>query len=44
MGYLDSLTIDNVLKSVLMGTLKSSANLTLRDVYIQILDDLDNDK
>ena len=44
MGYLDDLTIDDVLKSVLRATLKSSANLTLRDVYIQILDDLDNDK
>ena len=44
LGYLDALTIDDVLKSVLMATLKSSANLTLRDAYSQILDDLDDDK
>ena len=44
LGYLDDLTIDDVLKSVLMATLKASANRTLRDVYHNILDDLDDDK
>ena len=45
LGYLDDLTLDNVLKSVLMVTLvKASANRTLRDVYHNLLDDLDCDK
>jgi hypothetical protein len=44
LGYLDDLTLDDVLKSVLMATLKASANRTLRDAYHSILDDLDDDK
>jgi hypothetical protein len=44
LGYLDDLTLDDVLKSVLMAILKASANRTLRDVYHNILDDLDDDK
>jgi hypothetical protein len=44
LSYLDDLTIDDVLKSVLMATLKASANRTLRDSYHNILDDLDDDK
>ena len=44
LGYLDYLTLANVLKSVLMATLKASANRTLRDAYHNILDDLDDDK
>jgi hypothetical protein len=43
-GYLYDLTLDDVLKSVLMATLKASANRTLRDAYNKILDDLDDDK
>ena len=44
LGYLDNLSIDDVLKSVLMATLKASANSTLRDVYHKILDNLDDDQ
>jgi hypothetical protein len=44
LGYLYDLTLDDVLKSVLMATLKASANRTLRDAYHNILDDLDDDK
>jgi hypothetical protein len=41
---MDELTIDNVFRSVILATLKSSNNSTLRTSYDQILDDLDNDK
>jgi hypothetical protein len=44
LGYLDDLTLDYVLKSVLMATLKASANRPLRDSYHNILDDLDDEK
>jgi hypothetical protein len=44
LGYLDALTTDDVLKSVLIATLKASANRTLRDVYQNILDDLVDNK
>jgi hypothetical protein len=44
LGYIDDLTLDDVLKSVRMATLKASANRTLRDAYHHILDDLDDDK
>jgi hypothetical protein len=44
LGYLDDLTLDDVLKSVLMATLKASVKRTLRDAYHNILDDLDDDK
>jgi hypothetical protein len=37
LGYLDDLTLDDVLKSVLMATLKASVNRTLRDSYHNIL-------
>ena len=42
--YLDDLNLDDVLKSVLIATLKAPANRTLRDAYHNILDDLDDDK
>jgi hypothetical protein len=44
LGYLDDLTLDDVLKSVLMATLKASANRNLRDACHNILDYLDDDK
>ncbi len=44
MGYIGNLSIEDVLKSVLMATLKASTNLSLRDAYHKVLDDLDNDK
>jgi hypothetical protein len=37
-------TIDDVFKAVIMATLKSSDTRALRDVYDQILDDLDDNK
>jgi hypothetical protein len=44
MGYIGNLSIEDVLKSVLMATLKASTNLSLRDAYHKVLDDLDDDK
>jgi hypothetical protein len=44
MGYIGNLSIENVLKSVLMATLKASTNRSLRDAYHKVLDDLDDDK
>jgi hypothetical protein len=44
MGYIGNLSIEDVLKSVLMATLKASPNLSLRDAYHKVLDDLDDDK
>jgi hypothetical protein len=43
MGYIGNLSIEDVLKSVLMATLKAS-NRSLRDAYHKVLDDLDDDK
>jgi hypothetical protein len=42
--YMGSLTIYDVFRSVILATLKSSNNLTLRTAHDQILDDLDDDK
>ena len=39
-----ALTIDDVFRSVILVTLKSSHNSALRTAYDQILDDLDDDK
>jgi hypothetical protein len=44
MGYIGNLSIEDVLKSVLMATLKVSTNRSLRDAYHKVLDDLDDDK
>jgi len=33
MGYIGNLSIEDVLKSVLMATLKASTNRSLRDAY-----------
>jgi hypothetical protein len=44
MGYIGNLSIEDVLKSVLMATLKASTNCSLRDTYHKVLDDLDDDK
>ncbi len=44
MGYTGNLSIEDVLKSVLMATLKASTNRSLRDAYHKVLDDLDNNK
>ena len=44
MGYIGNLSIEDVLKSVLMATLKASTNRSLRDSYHKVLDDLDDDK
>jgi hypothetical protein len=44
MGYIGNLSIEDVLKSVLMATLKASTNRSLRDTYHKVLDDLDDDK
>ena len=41
---MDALTIDDVFRSVILVTLKSSHNSALRTAYDQILDDLDDDK
>jgi hypothetical protein len=43
MGYIGNLSIEDVLKSVLMATLKASTNRSLRDAYHKVLDDLDDD-
>ena len=42
MGYIGNLSIEDVLKSVLMATLKASTNRSLRDAYHKVLDDLDS--
>jgi hypothetical protein len=42
--YMGVLTIDDVFRSVILATLKSSNNRALRTAYDQILDDLDDDK
>jgi hypothetical protein len=42
--YMGALTIDDVFRSVILVTLKSSNNSALHTVYDQILDDLDDDK
>jgi hypothetical protein len=44
MGYIGNLSIEDVVKSVLMTTLKASTNHSLRDAYHKVLDDLDDDK
>jgi hypothetical protein len=44
MGYIGNLSIEDVLKSVLMAALKASTNRSLRDAYHKVLDDLDDDK
>ena len=38
MGYIGNLSIEDILKSVLMATLKSSNNCSLRDAYHKVLD------
>jgi hypothetical protein len=43
-GYMGALTIDDIFRSVILATLKSSNNRALRTAYDQILDDLDDDK
>jgi hypothetical protein len=42
--YMGALTIDDVFRSVILATLKSSNNNALRTAYDQILDDLDDNK
>jgi hypothetical protein len=42
--YMGALIIDDVFRSVILDTLKSSNNRALRTAYDQILDDLDDDK
>jgi hypothetical protein len=42
--YMGALTIDDVFRSVILATLKSSNNRAFRTAYDQILDDLDDDK
>jgi hypothetical protein len=42
--YMGALTINDVFRSVILATLKSSNNHALRIAYDQILDDLDDDK
>ncbi len=44
MGYIGNLSIEDVLKSVLMATLKASTNCSLSDAYHKVLDDLDDHK
>jgi hypothetical protein len=44
MGYIGNLSIEDVLKSVLVATLKASTNRSLRDAYHKVLDALDDDK
>ncbi len=44
MGYIGNLSIEDVLKSVLMATLKASNNHSLCDTYHKVLDDLDDEK
>ena len=44
MGYIGNLSIEDVLKSVLIATLKASTNSSLRASYHKVLDDLDHDK
>jgi hypothetical protein len=44
MGYIGTLSIEDVLKSVLLATLKDSPNSSLRAAYHKVLDALDDDK
>jgi hypothetical protein len=44
MVYIGTLSIEDVLKSVLMATLKASTNSSLRAAYHKVLDDLDDSK
>ena len=44
MHYIGNLSIEDVLKSVLMTTLKASKQSSLRDAYHKVLDALDDDK
>lgn len=44
MHYIGNLSIEDVLKSVLMATLKASKQSSLRDAYHKVLDALDDDK
>jgi hypothetical protein len=44
MGYIGNLSIEDVLKSVLMATLKASDNRFLCDAYHKVLDDLADEK
>jgi hypothetical protein len=44
MGHISTLSTEDVLKSVLMATLKASTNLSLSDAYHKVLDDLDDNK
>jgi hypothetical protein len=45
MGYIGTLSIEDVLKSVLLTTLKDhSPNSSLRAAYHKVLDALDDDK
>ena len=41
-GYICTLSIEDVLKSVLMATLKDSKNPSLHASYYKVLDDLDD--
>ena len=41
MGYIGNLSIEDVLKCVLLATLKDSANSSLRAAYHRVLDALD---
>ena len=43
-GYISTLSIEDVLKSVLMATLKDSKNQSLHAAYYKVLDDLDDKK
>jgi hypothetical protein len=44
LSYLETLSFDDMLKFVLMATLKASANRDLRETHHKILDDLDDDQ
>jgi hypothetical protein len=44
MGYIGTLSIEDVLKSVLLATLKDSPYSSLRTAYHKVLDALDDDK
>ena len=44
MGYIGNISIEDVLKSALLATLKDSPNSSLRAAYHKVLDDLDASK
>ena len=44
MTYLQNLSFEDVLKSVILATLKASANRALQDAYHDILDVLDDNQ